>query len=127
MQPIFPPEQRALTDKMLKKRYWAILTRAAKPREEISKFMHAHLTHQIDLEKRGIMFGAGPLADPDGSLAGFGLIIVRAESEAEARAIADSDPMHSNGMRTYTLHQWILNEGRINITLNFSDQTYSLN
>ncbi|MGE3533038.1 MAG: YciI family protein [Steroidobacteraceae bacterium] len=126
MRPEFPEEQRALTDKMLKKRLWAILTRTHSSAEEVKKNIAAHLNHQIELEKKGILFGAGPLADPDGKLAGFGLILIRADSEEEARRIADSDPMHKNGLRTYTLHQWCLNEGRINITLNFSDQTYSL-
>jgi len=125
MRPEFPEEQRALTDKMLKKKLWAILTRTHASPEEIKKQIIPHLKHQIELEKKGVMFGAGPLAEPDGSLVGFGLIIIRADSEEDARRIADSDPMHRLGLRKYTLHQWCLNEGRINITLNFSDQTYS--
>ena len=52
------------------------------------------------------------------------MIIIRADSEAEARGIADQDPFHAKGLRTYTLQQWSLNEGRLNITIDFSDQSY---
>jgi hypothetical protein len=56
----------------------------------------------------------------------MGLIIIRAGSAEEAKRIADSDPMHASGVRTYTLYQWSLNEGRLNISIDFSDQSYRL-
>ena len=56
----------------------------------------------------------------------FGLIIIRASSNEEARQIADRDPMHAAGVRTYTLYQWSMNEGRLTITLDFSDRSYRL-
>lgn len=114
----------ALRDKMLRKRLWVVITKAVAKPEELSKLLEAHLQHQIRLEKEGIMFGAGPLSNPDGSPTGTGMIIIRAESEAEARRIADQDPFHSSGLRTYTLQQWSLNEGRLTITVDFSDQSY---
>ena len=120
----YAPHVAALRDKMLRKRLWVVITKAVAPPEELSKVLEAHLQHQIRLEKDGIMFGAGPLSNPDGSPTGTGMIIIRAESEAEARRIADQDPFHSSGLRTYTLQQWSLNEGRINITVDFSDQSY---
>jgi len=43
----------------------------------------------------------------------------------EARRVADADPMHSSGARQYELYSWSLNEGRINVKLNFSDQTFA--
>ena len=52
------------------------------------------------------------------------MIIIRARDEAEARRIADSDPTHSSGVRQYELYSWSLNEGRINVTLDFSDQSF---
>lgn len=120
----YSPKAQAMSDKMLRKRLWVVITKAVAPPEELSKVLEAHLEHQIRLEKEGIMFGAGPLSNPDGSPTGTGMIIIRAESEAEARRIADQDPFHANGMRTYTLQQWSLNEGRITITIDYSDQSY---
>ncbi len=109
---------------MLRKRLWVVITKAVAPREELDKVLEAHLIHQIRLEKDGIMFGAGPLSNADGSPTGTGMIIIRAENEAEARRIADQDPFHSAGLRTYTLQQWSLNEGRITLTIDYSDQSY---
>lgn len=91
----------------------------------MDSYMPAHLTHQVDLEKRGIMFGAGPLFNEnalDGPPAA-GMIIIRAASIEAAREIADADPMHVNGIRTYNIRQWNLNEGTFNVRVNFSDQS----
>jgi len=120
------PEIDPRYNKMLRRKFWVILTRGAKPVEEIRKYRDAHLAHQMKLEKEGILFAAGPLADPDGTLKQYGLIIIRAESAEEAKRIADMDPMHQHGMREYTLHKWSLNEGRINISIDFSDRSSNL-
>ena len=117
---------KALHDKMLGKKLWVVITKAVAPREQLDEHLEAHLQHQIRLEKAGIMFGAGPLSNADGTSTGTGMIIIRAESETEARSIADQDPFHSSGMRSYTLQQWTMNEGRMTVTLDFSDQTYRL-
>lgn len=111
--------------RMLKKTLWVVMTRAVAPPEEVKRHLKAHLQHQIRLEKAGIMYGAGPATRPGETSAAFGLIIIRASDEAEARRIADADPMHASGVRQYELYAWSLNEGRIQIALNFSDQTFA--
>ena len=115
-----------LRKRMLRKQLWVIMTRRVAPVEQMQRHIKAHLEHQIQLEKQGIMYGAGPASVPGAAEASFGLIIIRAKDEAEARRIADSDPMHSEGVRQYELYQWSMNEGRLNITIDFSDQTYRL-
>ena len=112
--------------RMLKKQLWVILTKAVAPPEEVKRHLKAHLEHQIALEKAGIMYGVGPATKPGETAAAFGLIIIRAKDETDARRIADSDPMHASGVRKYELYAWSLNEGHINVTLNFSDQMFSL-
>ena len=80
-----------------------------------------HVAFQLDLEKRGIMFAAGPLGDlenPD-QWHGEGLIVIRADSLEEARDIAASDPMHKSGARTYTVRPWLVNEGTLSVRINF--------
>lgn len=49
------------------------------------------------------------------------MIIVRAASFEEAKAIADRDPYHRQGLRTYTIDRWMLNEGTVSIRVNHSD------
>lgn len=116
----------ALHERMLKKQLWVIITKRVAPVDEVRKHLKAHLEHQISLEKQGVMYGAGPATVPGESEAAFGLIIIRARDSDEARQIADRDPMHSSGVRTYELYQWSMNEGRLSITLDFSDRTYRL-
>ncbi len=81
-----------------------------------------HLAHQIALEKEGVLFGAGPVSGEDGARK-HGMIIVRADSFAQARAIADRDPFHKAGLRSYSIDRWSLNEGSLTFTVNFSDQS----
>jgi hypothetical protein len=47
-------------------------------------------------------------------------------SFAEAEAIAKEDPLHKAGLRTFTLQKWRANEGRITVTVDFSDQTMKI-
>ncbi len=114
-----------LTKNFLGKELYVIVTTPVAPREELDKHLGEHLTHQIKLEKQGIMFGAGPLVGEDGARVG-GMVIIRAESFAAARAIADADPYHKRGLRTYTLTRWTVNEGSYGIRVNYSDQTVTI-
>jgi uncharacterized protein YciI len=114
-----------MTRKMLGKQLYVIHTVPVAPREQIVELLPQHLEHQVRLEKAGIMFGAGPVANEDGSPAG-GLIVIRAESFAAARAIADSDPFHKAGLRRYTIWRWTVNEGSYSVTVNYSDQTVTI-
>jgi uncharacterized protein YciI len=116
----------SLHQRMLRKQLWVIITKRVAPQEEMRKHLKAHLEHQISLEKQGIMYGAGPATAPGASEPAFGLIIIRASNAGEARQIADRDPMHAAGVRTHELYEWSMNEGRLSITLDFSDRTYRL-
>lgn len=81
----------------------------------------AHLEHQVELERQGIMFAAGPVfAADDAAWDGEGLFIIRAGSQAEAEAIAASDPMHQSGARTFSVRPWLINEGSLTVRLSFS-------
>ncbi|MDE0060135.1 MAG: YciI family protein [Defluviicoccus sp.] len=111
---------------MLGKTFFAILTEAAPgtTRERLGATLPAHLDHQVRLEQEGILFAAGPLDAEDGSRRG--LIVIRAESFEEARRIADTDPFHAQGLRTYTVERWTVNEGSYTVRLTYSDQRLAL-
>jgi uncharacterized protein YciI len=111
-----------LTKGFLRKELYVIVTTPVASREELDKLLPQHLAHQIRLEKQGIMFAAGPLNAEDGARVG-GMIVIRADSFAAARAIADSDPYHAAGLRTYTLTRWTVNEGSYGVRVNYSDQS----
>ena len=93
---------------------------------EIQKGLYDHLQRQISLEKDGVMFGAGPLLDEDEEEPSRGMMIIRASSFDESRKIADEEPYFRDGLRTYTLHRWTLNEGSMSFTVNYSDQSVQI-
>ncbi|MGH7095352.1 MAG: YciI family protein [Stellaceae bacterium] len=116
---------RGMSGNMLGKQLYVIHTVPAAPRERIIELLPQHLEHQVRLEKSGVMFAAGPMVDEDGNPAG-GMIVVRAASFAEAREIADSDPLHRAQLRSYTIQRWTVNEGCYTVRVNYSDQTVTI-
>ena len=107
---------------LLGKRLYVIMTEPTGGLEALAENLDAHLAFQKDLEARGIMFAAGPLADDDEVYwEGEGMVIIRADSLAEARAIAESDPMHKAGARRFRVRPWLVNEGGLTLKVTFSD------
>ena len=114
-----------MADHGLGKELFVIHTIPEAPTDEIMAVLPEHLEYQFKLERDGIMFGAGPIFDDQGANQG-GQIIYRATSFDEARKIADADPMHSKGVRSYTIHRWVLNEGTVSIRVDFSTQKMTI-
>ena len=93
----------------------------AKAPEDVQANLPAHLEYQRSQEIAGTLAFAGPLSDLTGELMqGTGMIVYRAESMEAARAIADGDPMHSSGARTYVLRKWLINEGSFSANVGLS-------
>lgn len=120
-----PSDVHPLTQQYLGKEMYLVVTRPVRS-PEIAKRLGDHLAHQVDLEKRGILFAAGPLYPRDSNIPEAGMFVLRANSFEEAEAIANSDPFHAAGMRTFTLQKWRINEGSFTVTVNLSDQSMKL-
>lgn len=106
---------------MLQKQLYVVFTTPTNGLGPVMENIEEHLKFQVDLEQRGIMLGAGPFwADDEHTWNGEGMVIIRADSLDHARQIADTDPMHSSGARSFTVRPWLLNEGRITVEVNFS-------
>jgi uncharacterized protein YciI len=112
-----------LMRKMLRKKLYVVLSSPAVPPEKLKPFLMAHLEYMIGLEKRGLVFASGPLADGEGPPSGHGLTVLRTKSADEARAIAQGDPFFINGLRTFELKEWTIMEGALGLRVNFSDQS----
>jgi uncharacterized protein len=112
-----------LTQKMLRRKFYAVLSRPSPVPEKLKALLPAHLEYMIGLEKRGIVFASGPLSDGAGPPDGAGLTILRAASASEARQIAEADPFVRNGVRSYELKEWTIMEGTLGLKVNLSDQT----
>ena len=112
---------------LLAKRLYVIFSTPTGTLEALKPNFPAHLAYQKDLEARGITFGAGPFADDSESeWSGEGMIIVRAGSLADARTIAEADPMHSAGVRQFRIRPWLLNEGSYTVTVRYSENYRSV-
>ena len=106
----------------LQKQMYVYFTKPANGLGPVMENLEDHLKFQVKLEQKGIMFGAGPFwTEDEQRWEGEGMIIIRAESIAEARKIAESDPMHASGARTFTLRPWLLNEGMVTMKVTYSD------
>lgn len=116
----------ALMQKMLRKKLYVVLSKPRVAPEQLRPVLAAHLDYMIDLEKRGVVFASGPLADAEQPPQGEGLTILRASSAAEARAVAEADPFFKNGLRTFELKEWTVMEGMLGLRINYSDQTIEL-
>jgi uncharacterized protein YciI len=80
---------------MLQKQLYAIFTSPIDGMGPVFANLEAHLAFQVQLEKDGIMYAAGPMwTDDEQSWEGEGLVVVRAGSREEAIEIANRDPMH---------------------------------
>jgi uncharacterized protein YciI len=116
---------RELTKAMLRKKLYVVLSKGGAA-ADIAKHLPQHLEYMIDLEKKGVLFASGPLAEAGGKTRGDGLTILRAASADAARRIAEADPFVVKGLRTFELREWTVMEGSLGIKVNFSDQSLEL-
>lgn len=118
-------EERAaqLMQKMLRKKLYVLLSKPLVAPEKLAPFLAAHLEYMISLEKRGLVFASGPLADGEGPPTGHGLTVLRATNAQEAHTLAGADPFVINGLRTFELKEWTVMEGTLGLRVNLSDQT----
>ncbi len=112
---------------MLQKQMFVVFTKPVNGMGPVMENLEDHLKFQVELETKGIMFGAGPFwADNEKDWHGEGMVIIRADSLAAARKIAESDPMHSSGARSFEVRPWLLNEGTVSIKLNYSTGAFQV-
>jgi uncharacterized protein YciI len=112
-----------LTRKMLRKKFYVVLSKPAVTPDKLQPYLSAHLEYMIGLEKRGLVFASGPLADGEGPPTGQGLTVLRAKDASEARALAEADPFFISGVRSFEIKEWTVMEGTLGVRVNLSDQT----
>ena len=107
--------------------YLCIMRKNESPPEQTKSHDQLRLDHHdflLDLERRGILFAAGPFRDENGqwsTVHGIGMIIVRAKTRADAETIAFSEPFTKAGLHTMEVAPWQRNEGTVRINVQFAD------
>lgn len=131
-----PPEQRDVvpsetayrsSEGRLRKQLFVVHSHARRPLPEIKAVLARHLEYLAGLEREGLLFMAGPLMNEDPQTwSGDGLLVFSAASYDEALRLAEGDPLHAAGVRSFTLRPWILNDGSLTLTVRLSTQEASL-
>ena len=107
---------------LLAKQLYVVLTQPASDMDAVFSHLQEHLAYQLELERTGVMFAAGPFADDQGQeWEGEGMVIIRAESIEHATQIAEADPMHKSGARKFRVRPWLLNEGSLTLKVTYSN------
>ncbi len=123
-------ETEALRRKLLRKQYYAIFMTPPEPMDDpiaaLGPTLKDHLEWLAELEARGILFASGPFRDETGAWVGDGMALVRADSLADAQALAESEPFHKVGLRRNQVRSWQLNEGSITLTVRCMDGGFEL-
>ena len=123
---VMADDVRAACEGMLQLQLYAIFTRPANGLGPVMEKLEEHLEYQISMEKNGILFAAGPFwTDDEQKWRGEGMVVVRAQSLGAARAIAEKDPMHASGARTFEVRPWLINEGTLTLRLNHSTKSFT--
>ncbi len=115
-----------LTSKMLNKRLYVVIWKSFGKPDLIRANLEKHLQYMIGMEKRGALFASGPFTPGNGAQIGDGMSVFRAVSLDEAKVFANSDPFVLAGARSYDIREWTVMEGRIGITVGFSDGGYRI-
>ena len=99
-----------------------VVTSTATSLEAVNQNLAQHHAYQRELEEQNVLFGSGPLWTEDGQyFEGDGMLLYRAASVEAATAIAQADPLHSSGARTFKIRPWLLNDGSITIRITLSE------
>ena len=116
-----------LTKGMLKKRLYAVINKGSGRPELIQSLLPEHLKYMIGLEKAGLLFASGPLGAGDSAaVAGDGLTILKVDTLEHARSLAGIDPFVRSGARSFTVREWTLMEGSMQLTVSFSDKSMDM-
>ncbi|MEO0916531.1 MAG: YciI family protein, partial [Pseudomonadota bacterium] len=95
--------------------------------DDVKAALPDHLAYIQGLEKSGDLVMAGPLSDETGEeMQGAGMLVLRATSMENARALAANDPMHTSGARSFTLRRWLVNEGNLSVSVGLSTGVVAL-
>jgi len=106
---------------------YVVISTPEKSPDDLKKNLPDHLAYQSEQEQRSRLVMAGPMSDISGEvMEGVGMIVYRADSLEAATALAEADPMHKTGTRSYTIRRWLVNEGSFQLDIKLSAQSIRL-
>lgn len=82
---------------------FVILLNKVPGRESTRETVQRHIEHLRKLDQQGKLILCGPFTD-----CASGMVVVKADTKAEAENIAKSDPFVIEGVRAYEVRTWLL-------------------
>jgi uncharacterized protein YciI len=110
-----------LTGKMLRKKMFMITFTSKVGMDKLLPLVPEHLEYMIGLARKGVLFAAGPVNTEAGAPTGSGMALFNTTTADEARRYAEGDPFYLKGLRSFEIHEWVLMEGSMTVTLNFAE------
>lgn len=105
-------------------RSFFVMSRQIVAPERLHDAMLDHFRWVIGLEKQGLVFASGPVFQKDGT-PGVGMTVFRVQNFETAEELASGDPFCKCGAAKFTIQRWQVNGGRLSVSIDFSDQTYT--
>jgi uncharacterized protein YciI len=103
-------EIRALIAPNIRKRLFVAFSYPAAPQDAMLPYVPEHLRYMEAHEDK--IFLSGPFIK-EGQLVGEGLTILRVNSEDDAHAFMQAEPLIKHGVRRYELKVWEVREGSL--------------
>jgi uncharacterized protein YciI len=94
----------------IRKRLFAARSYPAASQEQMSPYVPEHLRYMEANEDK--IFLSGPFIR-EGQLVGEGLTVLRVDSEHDAHALMQAEPLIKHGVRRYDLKVWEVREGSL--------------
>jgi uncharacterized protein len=95
-------------------KYYLIFLNSIPGRSLSLEVVNLHAAHLKELDNEGKLVLAGPIPERAG-----GLIVLRVANLAEAKAIAEEDPMIRGAFQTYELGTWLMSNRQNDYKPNF--------
>ncbi len=80
---------------------------AAPGLDQLNRHLDDHLRFTKPLIEAGTMPISGPFFTPEGENTGNGFYVLRVDTLEEGRRIAEQDPLHKAGVRTFSIEPWL--------------------
>lgn len=116
-----------IASRSLEQCYLCVMTHVERPVAGVASTVEVWQEHSDfldDLERRGILFGAGPFVGSSGWSLGrdIGLIVIRAPDRDTAESIAFEEPYTRAGLRSMRVIPWLRNAGTVRVTVRFANR-----
>jgi uncharacterized protein YciI len=99
-------------------RYYLVFLNSTPGKALSPEVVSLHAAHLAELDTDGKLVLAGPIPERAG-----GLIVLRTGSLAEARAVAEEDPLVRGGFQTFELGSWFMSNRQNNYMPNVQGET----